>query len=368
MINNLKNLKKFYDFLADDRKRVFILKILDLVGVKKNVIRLDTNNVCTIECIMCSNKPQKCSAENFISFENFKNIINKINKKVRFLYLSCGFEPLMTPNFNKYLSYAKQKKIPFISFATNGLLLNKTIVEQLVKEQINEVVISINGLNEKDYNRIMFRSNFETLVKNLTYLKEYKENQNSIYPKIRVNIILLKSNLIFFDQLEELLNRFDIDTIQFRELTETEEANNPKVLAEEKIEIIPPEELHKLLDQIKNKIKVWSKKGKQIIFPLHYLNQEKSTPKSKEEKSLSKNQMDSLSFNQSCSLPFFSYWIDHLGQVKICPTDPEAIIGNLIQDDWKDLEKKSKNFRKKALTGQCQKNCFGVAVDSSNII
>jgi len=369
---NLKLLKKIYDFLATDKRRIKFLKIASFLKIRKNVVRLDTNNVCNIECIMCSNKPQKCKTENTLAYKDFQSIIDKSHKTIRLLYLSCGFEPLMTPDFYKYLIYAKKKKIPFISLATNGLLLNKSIIHHLVDNRINEVIISFNGLDEEDYNRIMFRSNYKTLIKNLTYLKEYKEKNKSIYPKVRLNLILMKSNLAKIYLLENLVDSFNIETVQFRQLAEYSDANNLKIIEEEKIENIPQNDLIALLKQTRKIINNFHQRNKNIIFPLSLFEKfvDNNPPKESSPENVfgHSKKSDKKNLVKACSLPFFSYWIDYLGQVRICPTDQEGLIGNLINDSWASLEKKSIPFRKKVQSGECQKNCTGVAIDSSTII
>lgn len=53
---NLKFFKSVYDKLGNDTIRSNVLQVSELVGIRKNVVRLDTNNFCNIECIFCSNK------------------------------------------------------------------------------------------------------------------------------------------------------------------------------------------------------------------------------------------------------------------------------------------------------------------------
>lgn len=110
MLTNLKSLKKMYELLGNDTIRAFALNLAEKLRIRKNILRIDTNCVCNIECIMCTNKPISNSTENIMPFEAYKTIIDKTAKTTRLLYLSCGYEPYMTPDFRKYLAYAKQKK------------------------------------------------------------------------------------------------------------------------------------------------------------------------------------------------------------------------------------------------------------------
>ena len=165
---------------------------------------------------MCSNKPCKATETCLMSYQDYTKLIDIIGNTTRFLYLSCSYEPLMTPGFADYVAYAKSKGIPNISFATNGILLTPKIVDDLVKNQLTEIIISVNGFGEKNYNRIMEKANWNVLIINLQYLNDIKQKNNTIYPKIRLNTILLKTNIESLENLFHFIHEYNIDSVQFR--------------------------------------------------------------------------------------------------------------------------------------------------------
>lgn len=370
---NLKTFKYSYDLLSSDKIRTSFLKIMETFNIPKDIVRLDTNDLCNIECIFCSNKPQKFTPDHLMSFQKFKVLIDKIHKTTRMLYLSCSYEPLMTPNFGEYIAYAKSKGIPFISFATNALLLDKNnLIHQLVNHQINELIISFNGFNRADYNRIMFRSSYDKVIKNLQELKEYKEIRGSTFPKIRLNTILLKSNIVNFDKIVKFIFDYNIDTVQYRPLitrdtpepaanrekmnTLEQPQNNPDEINREKISNFSEEELEYILKDINSYSKKLSELGKRIIIPVDLLNKNKLTGRDKQPDS-----------KTSCCIPFFCYWINYRGTVSVCCSDADSIIGNIFTDTMGKMKEKRNTFRKKALSGKCGMNC-STNIDSSTII
>ena len=232
---DLKKYKKIYDSIGNNNARVLLLKFLELSKIRKDILRIDTNDLCNIFCIMCYTHLNKGKSMHFLPVEDFTRILDLFGKSVRFLYVACNFEPLLTPNFTNYLTCAKSRGIPFISFPTNALLLKKEISEYLVDNSINEIIISLNGYETDDYNRIMFRSDFNNILKNLDYLVEYKKKNGTKFPKIRINTLLIKSNLRNLDKLVWLIKKYDISAVDFRELLVIEGQNNPDEVKKEMI-------------------------------------------------------------------------------------------------------------------------------------
>lgn len=333
--------------MGSDTLRACLLRGAEMAGFRKEVIRLDTNNVCNIECIMCRNRPEKCTDERRMGLDEFKLLIDRFAKEVRFLYLSCSYEPLSTPGFIDYLAWCRSKKVPYLSFATNGLLLNDELIEFLVDEQVSEIIISFNGFNRDDYNRIMFRSDYDAILRKLEKLKEHKRKKGTPFPSVRVNTILMRSNIIQFDSLVKFIHSYDIDQVQFRAFKiDAAHNNNPAEIEKERLSTIPPREMHEYSANIQRHLEDLAHSGKRVIVPLDVLKKGDIAEFVESSKS------------RSCCVPFFSKFIDHQGNIRVCCGEhEEAHIGNFFKDSESDLAQKLIRFRALALSGRCRNNC-----------
>ncbi len=355
-------MKKIYDRLGNDFVRSKVLSSAELFGVRKDILRMDTNNYCNIRCIMC-NREHTSAEKHYMTLDNFTAIIDKFAPKIRNLYLSCACEPLATPNFAEYLKYAKSKGIPFVSFCTNALLLNQNIIAAAVDYQINEIIISMNGFNRKDYNRIMSGSDYEKVCNNLKSLNKYKAiNKFADHaPALRLNTVLLKTNLSHPEECITFVLENNIKTVQFRELIAFQNQNNPTAVKEELIFGSTPDSTTDttahLLENAQYIAQVLRSHGIEVILPLSVSPNRPVTPKHKPAPtSPSKPPLPSASQSPSkhtCSVPFFSYWIDWEGNVRICGYDEKAIIGNALALDFNHLKTQRKKFQKLALSGEC---------------
>jgi MoaA/NifB/PqqE/SkfB family radical SAM enzyme len=353
----LRQLKKLYDLLGSDALRATALTFAESMGIGKELVRMDTNNVCNIECIMCANKPEKCTADRMMSLDDFRRLMGNIRKGLRFLYLSCSYEPLMTPHFEDCLSIAKSSGAPFISFATNGLLLSDSLIRFLVDERISEIILSMNGFTKEDYDRIMYRSRYDTVIEKLAALRDYKRSKGSALPRIRVNTILMKTNVLSFGRIVDFINAYDVDTVQFRSFKVDERHNNnPSEIEKERLSGIAPDEMGRIAAEINRQVLELTEAGKRIIMPKELFAAGRI------------GEARDASMQGSCSIPFFSSWIDFRGDVRVCCGEHEdARIGNILRDTPETLKKNRAAFRKMALLGKCRKNCL-MYINSSTMM
>jgi MoaA/NifB/PqqE/SkfB family radical SAM enzyme len=259
----------------------------------------------------------------------------------------------MTPNFDKYIIYAKQIGIPFVSLCSNMMLINEEIIRCLVDKKIDEVILSINGYSDENYHRIMKKSNFHTVMNNLKKLTDYKRRINSKYPKIRINTILMKSNVLEFDKLLEIVDEHEIDLIRFIPLRKHTFPNDPDESEKEEISNIEANVLTDLVNNIDKKINELKLRGISVTIPTSFLNRKLNR----------KNKV-----NNSCCFPFYNYRIRHDGAIESCIRDSRGKIGNFYSDDFRDIMKNRDVFRKMALEGNCNISVCATNTEIPDII
>jgi MoaA/NifB/PqqE/SkfB family radical SAM enzyme len=220
-------LRNIYNLLDSREIRIWIIHILRKIGVPYIRIGFDTNNMCNLRCIICY-----FSLKNFkpkphvMTLSQFETIAKDVFPKTRILDLSCSYEPFMTKNFLDYLRIARKYTPGTISICTNGLLLNKHIVETLFGEAlIDEIDISMDGLSETCYNSIRIGGDFNNLLNKLELLRIAKEN----YPhkiKYRINYTMMLRNIEEVMEIHDFARQYSIDMVQLRHVKLTSEFKN----------------------------------------------------------------------------------------------------------------------------------------------
>lgn len=130
-------------------------------------IYIEITNNCNLKCDFCIGNERK---KKFISKDEFKLLMDKLDGYTKYLYFHVMGEPLLHPNINELIDLAEDRY--FINITTNGYLVKR--IED--NKNIRQVNISLHSYDEK-YNKsleeylddILFAS--DKLVNNGTYIK-----------------------------------------------------------------------------------------------------------------------------------------------------------------------------------------------------
>ena len=103
-------------------------------------IYVEITNICNLNCSFCiGNKRVK----EFITLDNFKIILDKLEGYTKFLYFHIMGEPLMHPNINELIDVASKRYN--INITTNGYLIDKI----KNNKNIRQVNISLHSYDSK---------------------------------------------------------------------------------------------------------------------------------------------------------------------------------------------------------------------------
>ena len=191
-------LKKFIFF--GQRKLLYYLRplisiddVITETSEKPSGISFEVTNICNANCIFCGYQYlQRLKA--ILPMDLFKRAIDEFND---FGGGNVGFtpvvgDPLIDPYIIERIKYARSKKnIRRIGFFTNGILINKIGTQAIISSGVNEITISIGGLNPETYSRIFRVNRWNPLyegVLNLLRENELYNNKVNIWIELRSDI------------------------------------------------------------------------------------------------------------------------------------------------------------------------------------
>ena len=134
--------------------------------MKFKKIYIEITNNCNLNCDFCiKNKRNK----EYLSFDNFRLLLNNIKGYTDYLYFHVLGEPLLHPSINEFIDIASKQFM--INITTNGYLINK------IKDNknIRQLNISLHSFNDQynvslnNYLNNIFDS-IDQLIKNNTYV------------------------------------------------------------------------------------------------------------------------------------------------------------------------------------------------------
>ena len=128
-------------------------------------VYLEITNNCNLNCSFCIKNKRK---PKFMSYDEFKNILSKLENQTKYLYFHILGEPLLHPKINEFINYASNKFK--INITTNGYLIDRVKNNKNIR-QINISLHSFNesyGVSLDDYMNNIF--NVIDILKENTYI------------------------------------------------------------------------------------------------------------------------------------------------------------------------------------------------------
>ena len=321
-------------------------------------VTLTTN--CNLKCKMCNS----IKYEKWQLPEKSKNEIIELMPYIeRINWL--GGEVFLYKDFEQLLDEAHKYNIQQI-ISTNGLLLNKKIIEKLLKADV-DLSISIDGITKEIYEKIRIGGSFDKLLENINLVNNLKSKIKT-RSKIRMCSVVLKDNYDQIVDFVEFAHKHNFDYITITPETnymETGIFNNKTDLFSKYKKTIELAEKYNI--EIENCLpksptNVEIKEEKDIVKKCVCVNK---TEYYKNIVSIHNNQLINDKLKYFCYSPWQKIFVDALGFVKVnCNCGGNLVIGDIEKNSIKEIwnSDKIRILREKMINGDiedcCRKFCF----------
>jgi len=154
------------------------------------VILVATASPCNAKCVHCPctlNPNIRKTADQFITLDNYKKIVDESGPHGAHIRLSGYGEPLMHPKFNELMEYGALKNAK-VSLITNGSLMSTKKIESIIKGKLESIEISIDSHIPDVYESIRVGLKYKKTKENIMRLIETRDTVNSDM-RIMVSII-----------------------------------------------------------------------------------------------------------------------------------------------------------------------------------
>lgn len=177
---------------------VSIDDVLTKISDKPIHMGFEVTNICNANCVFCGYQ-YLTRPKAILPMDLYKRAIDEFDA---FGGRSIGFnpivgDPLIDPYIIERIKYARSKKnIRRIGLFTNGILVNKIGSQAIIASGINEITISIGGLDPETYFRVFRVNQWNSVYKGvLNLLKENElcDNEVNVCIALRSDIPIWKS-------------------------------------------------------------------------------------------------------------------------------------------------------------------------------
>ncbi len=349
-----------------EREKEIASRVLDWFSgeLSPYEVRLSPTNNCNLTCLPCISRGRPLfQPKEELSKDSYLKIIKEAaNLGVKRFDICGGGEPFMRAE----VTLAIMKKIKSFglkgSISTNGTLLTKEMIEQIVRMGWDEIRFSVNGPNSRIDDHIRgvsgaFRKSTET-IKTFAY---FKRKLNQSIPSIVLTPILTSLNYNKLCEFVELAHSLGIDTVLLQPFM-SETPQDPERISEKMRKKIS-QRIRVKKRQIK-KLQFYLEKAKKLAGRYKLTNNFDFIGRNEVKKTTdelifsdSKKCSENLMLAVPCYVPWWLIDINTLGEVNLCSGTQikEDVREKSLKEIW--LNKRFEDFRKMLANGQIPKVC-----------
>ncbi len=156
-------------------------------------VTVEPTTACNLRCPECpTGNGALTRKKGNITTKLFEKIAEEISSHAFYMMLYFQGEPLLHPNISKLISLAREKKI-YVTLSTNGNLLNEEKIKTLLAAGVNRIIISLDGINQKTYEKYRVNGNIKNVLSGLQILsREIKKQERK--PRVIIQFIVSAFN------------------------------------------------------------------------------------------------------------------------------------------------------------------------------
>ena len=157
------------------------------------LIQIEPANVCNLRCPLChvvtDDKPG-----GFLSYENYKKIIDDVGDQVFILQLWGWGEPFLNRDIYPMIKYAKNRGIRIIT-STNGHFFDDDAnIDLLIDSGLDAIIFAVDGLDAETYEKYRHRGDFDRVMGNLRRLVRRKRERGVSHPRVNLRMLVTREN------------------------------------------------------------------------------------------------------------------------------------------------------------------------------
>lgn len=211
-------------------------------------LRLDLDMRCNLQCIYCDNRDLPKEVKATLAPESLTPLLPAINEHCWSVYLSCGGEPTLHPQFRTMLAQFRATLTkPDISMVSNGILLTKDNRKAILDSPISRMLVSVDSHDPHLYARLCGTS-AEVAERVFANLEAFAIERKQVAkpPHLIVTAIAMKSTLALLPDLAKWLRSIGVSCFNVQWL-------NPLHYEEMQKEVLDPNsfEVREVLAEIK---------------------------------------------------------------------------------------------------------------------
>lgn len=228
---NTNTLYRLNSFVQSPRIKAAGILAFDVLGLRHLVVRVDPVNACNLRCGMCYFSDEKWVADSGrgrLTDDDLSAVGEQIFPYAMQVHVGCSAEPTMFKNYEQIVKLAHDRRVPYIAFVTNGMLLKREKVEAMADWGLDEMTVSCHGVRRETYEALMTGAKHDVFLEKLEMVSDVKRRAGAGSFVLRINYTVNPDNLDELADFFEVYGAFAIDTLQVRPMMDMNGAYHQK--------------------------------------------------------------------------------------------------------------------------------------------
>ncbi|MCO4783740.1 MAG: SPASM domain-containing protein [Candidatus Cloacimonetes bacterium] len=151
---------------------------------------IELSDACNLKCAYCAQGLGMVTDVGFINNDFAYGLIDQaVEMGICSLKFNWRGEAALNPILPDLVKYAKDKGILEVQMNTNGLPKKKDILIECAKNGMDRLIFSVDGFSKESYESVRIGGNYDTLVKNIHRLLDWKKENDQAKPFVRLQMV-----------------------------------------------------------------------------------------------------------------------------------------------------------------------------------
>ena len=178
------------------------------------LLQVEPALACNLRCVMCPWREIAQNLENHgLMSQEVWEAIRPYLPEIQSVDFTGGGEPLLQPHLPEWIAEAQSAGCE-TGFLSNGLLLTKEKLQQILDAGVDWICISMDGADAQLYEKIRIGSNFKRVCENVANIAAMRTGS---VPRIMINFVLMDLNCHQVEDIVRLGSRLGVDQINFKQ-------------------------------------------------------------------------------------------------------------------------------------------------------
>jgi len=194
-----------------------ILKTSSVSGFPYH-LTIETGNFCPLRCSLCpTGQEKKGLPKGFLTFEDFKKIIDELGNYLLIVELYNWGEPFLNKDFFRMVRYARDQKI-IVTTSSNLNVFDDNICIELMHSGLNVLMVSLDGASQETVETYQLGNDFVKVFSNIKSIVKQKKVMNSGKPLIQWKFFVTRFTEKEVHKAKSLAKEAGVDHIEFAKL------------------------------------------------------------------------------------------------------------------------------------------------------